>query len=119
MATYANLELDHYYLIKETESEDITLVQPVLETVKTFLILQIDEVETTVWKKKDDVIFEVIEELTPDQVAEYEDLFEDEDEEWSFDDLEYSSDLAGDDEEDEDEDEEDEEDEEEAEDPIK
>ena len=39
MATYANLELDHYYLIKETESDEITLVQPVLETIKTFLVV--------------------------------------------------------------------------------
>lgn len=99
MATYANLELDHYYLIQETEGGPITLVQAVLETVKTFLVLQIDEVETTAWKKKDDAFFEIIEELTEAQVAEYEDLFEDDDDDWGFNEIEYDEEDFDDEEE--------------------
>ena len=90
MATYSNLELDHYYLIKETEDTDITLVQPVMETGECFLILHLDEIETTVWKKKDDDIAEIIEELSEEQVAEFESLFEDdEDDNWNFEEPDY------------------------------
>ena len=115
MATYSNLELDHYYLIKETEGNEIILVQVVLETAKSLLLLHIDEIESTVWKKKDDVVFEIVEELTQEQVDEYEDLFEDEEDDWSIDDIEFEEDAFGDEDEDEDE----EEDEDEDEDPIK
>jgi len=81
MATYTNLSLDAYYLIRENEGGDITLVQPVMETGQCLLMLHIDEIETTVWKKKEDKLYEIIEELTEEQVAEYESVFGDEDEE--------------------------------------
>ena len=101
MATYENLELDHYYLIRETEGGEITLTQVVLETAKSLLLLHIDEVETTAWKKKDDFVFEIVEELTQEQVDEYEDLFEDDDEDWNFNEIGFGDD--DDDEEDEEE----------------
>jgi DNA-directed RNA polymerase delta subunit len=106
MATYANLELDHFYLIRETEGGEITLVQVVLETAKSFLLLHIDEIETTAWKKKDDFVFEIVEELPQEQVAEYEDLFEDDDDDWNFNEIEYDEDELDEDEEDEEEEEE-------------
>lgn len=102
MATYTNLSLDHYYLIKETEGSEITLVQPVMETERCLLILHVDEIETTIWKKKDDAVFEIIEELTEEQVAEYESLFDDNDDDWDFEEADYDGDAE--DEEDEDED---------------
>ncbi len=101
MATYENLQLDHYYLIRETEGAEITLTQVVLETAKSLLLLHIDEVETTAWKKKDDFVFEIVEELTQEQVDEYEDLFEDDDEDWNFNEIGFGDD--DDDEEDEEE----------------
>jgi len=109
MATYENLELDHYYLIRETEGGDITLTQVVLETAKSLLLLHIDEVETTVWKKKDDFVFEIIEELTQEQVEEYEDLFEDDDDDWNFNEIEFDEEELGDEEEEDDDEEEEEE----------
>ena len=102
MATYTNLGIDRYYLIKEGENSDITLVQPVMETNLCLLLLHIDEIETSVWKKKADTVYEIIEELTEEQVAEYEALFEDEDEEWDIDEPDYSFDDDEDEEEDED-----------------
>jgi hypothetical protein len=103
MATYTNLSIDSYYLIREEEGGEITLVQPVMETNQCLLILQIDEIETTVWKKKDDTVFEIIEQLTEEQVAEYENLFEDEDEAWDIDEPDYDFDDEEEDEEEEEE----------------
>lgn len=79
MATYNELELEHYYLVRETEGGEIVLVQPIMETAKCFLVLTIDEVETTAWKKKEDSIAEIIEELTEEQVEEFEEIFEEDD----------------------------------------
>lgn len=83
MATYNDLTLEHYYLVKEDEATDIALVQPVMETGKCVLLLYVDEVETTIWKKKEDSLAEIIEELTEEQVAEYENLFDNDEDAWS------------------------------------
>ncbi|HVX49875.1 MAG TPA: hypothetical protein VHB48_06950 [Chitinophagaceae bacterium] len=93
MATYNDLAFEHYYLVKEKETSDITLLQTVMETSKCVLVLQIDEVDMTYWKKKDEPVFEIIEELTEEQVAEYDTLFEDEDEEaWDIEEPDYEFD---------------------------
>jgi hypothetical protein len=88
MATYSNLEINHYYLVRENADGEIILVQPIMETDNCFLLLHLDEIEITVWKKKESNIAEIIEELTEMQVAEYENLFEDEEDNWGFDDEE-------------------------------
>ena len=115
MATYNQLELEHYYLVRETEGGEITLVQPIMETSKCFLVLTIDEIETTAWKKKEDSVAEIIEELTEEQVDEFEEIFEEDDDlsAWEDDeelDVEDEEESWGDDDEDEGEDEEDEKD---------
>ncbi|HWB24284.1 MAG TPA: hypothetical protein VG738_02340 [Chitinophagaceae bacterium] len=92
MATYNELTPGNYYLIQEGEETGIELVQPVMETGKCLLMLYIDEVETTMWKKKEAKIFEIVEELSAEQVAQYEDLFEDDEEDaeaWELEDAEY------------------------------
>lgn len=113
MATYNELTLESYYLIREKDIKEIALVQPVMETGKCVLLLYIDEVETTMWKKKEDKLDEIIEELTEEQVAEYENLFDGEEDAWGDWDVEeteeYSEDFLDEDAEDEkDEEEEDE-----------
>lgn len=113
MATYNELELEHYYLVRETEGGEITLVQPIMQTGKCFLVLTIDEIETTAWKKKEDSIAEIIEELTEEQVEEFEEIFDEdddlsawqEDEEFDFED---DDEEWGEEEEEDDDDEEDE-----------
>jgi len=94
MATYNQLELEHYYLVRETAGGEITLVQPIMETAKCFLVLTIDEVETTAWKKKEDSLAEVIEELTEEQVEEFEEIFDEDDDisAWQEDDEEFDFD---------------------------
>ncbi len=105
MATYNDLELDHYYLVQETETAEIMLVQPVMATSQCLLILQIDEVEMTFWRKKVTPVFEIVEELNEEQVAEYESLFEDDNdyEDWETEETDYE--LEGDEEFEEEEDE--------------
>ena len=82
MGVYAELQLNRFYLIKESEDDEITLIQPVMETNECYLVVGHDDYENTFWRKKDDEIFEIVDELTDEQVEEYENLFEEEDEEW-------------------------------------
>jgi len=81
MSTYADLTLNSFYLIKESEEDEIQLIQLVMETNECYLVNNRDEFEGTFWRKKDDYIFEIVDELTEEQVAEYEELFEEDDEE--------------------------------------
>jgi hypothetical protein len=79
MANYSDLQLNSFYLILEEEDDFITLVQPLMETDNCVLLLQHDDEDITFWKRKDDTFFEIVDELTEEQAAEYEDLFEEED----------------------------------------
>jgi len=87
MSTYADLLLNHFYLVIEKEGENIVLVQPIMKTNNCLLLLHHDDYESTYWRKRADEIFELIEELDDEQLAAYENLFEDEDEdeEWNED----------------------------------
>jgi len=80
MKTYSDLELNHFYLIIESEGEEIVLVEPIFQTETSVLTAIHDDEETTFWRKKGDEIFEVVEELTDEKLSEYEILFEEEDE---------------------------------------
>lgn len=87
MATYGDLQVNSFYLIQEKDDDDIILVQPVMETNGCLYILHHEDYDTTFWRRKEDSIVEIIEELTEEQMEEYDNLFEDEDdsdedEEW-------------------------------------
>ena len=79
MANYSDLQVDHFYLVIENESEDVVLVQPIMETDNCVLLMHHDDEETTFWRKKSHDLFEIVDELTDEQLAEYEDLFEEDD----------------------------------------
>ncbi len=81
MATYSDLKINGFYLIKEDENDEIVLVQPLMETDACLLLLNLDEYENTFWRKKTDALFELVDELNDEQLAEYEILFEDDEEE--------------------------------------
>lgn len=82
MSTYADLEIESYYLVIENEGDDIILVQPLMETDACVLLMNIDEYENTFWRKKEDTLFELVDELSEDQVEQYESIFgDDEDDE--------------------------------------
>jgi hypothetical protein len=85
MSTYSELSIGRYYLIIENEGEELVLVQPMLETsAAVFLILHDAEDEITYWRKKEDPIFEILEELTDEEALSYELLFDNDqaDEDW-------------------------------------
>ena len=82
MAIFQDLELDKFYLIKLTGNEDIKLVQVAMSTDKCVLVYEFGEMDLTYWKKKDEQIIEIVEELTDEAIGEYESLLlEDFDEE--------------------------------------
>jgi hypothetical protein len=85
MSTYSELIIGRYYLITENDGEELVLVQPMLETnAAVFLILHDAEEEITYWRKKNDSIFEILEELTDEEALAYELLFDTDeaDEDW-------------------------------------
>ena len=79
MANYSDLQIERFYLVIENEGEDVVLIQPLLETDNCVLLMQHDDEDTTFWRKKSDYVFEIVDELNDDQLAEYENLFDDED----------------------------------------
>jgi hypothetical protein len=82
MTTYADLEFNRFYLIIEKEGGEIILVQPLMETDSCLLLMNMNEDENTFWRKKDDAFFEFIDELDDEQLAEYENLFEEEEDDY-------------------------------------
>ena len=76
MKTYDELQVNHFYLIKENEGEEIVLIEPILETEHCFLLVLHTDNESTFWRKKTDEIYELIEELSEESQAEYDTLFE-------------------------------------------
>lgn len=78
MATYADLILDSYYLIKDSPEDEIELVCPVFETEKCVLLRSFTPEPEDFWKKKTDVIAEIIEEVDEDKISEFENIYDEE-----------------------------------------
>lgn len=93
MSTYAELQPEHFYLVIENEGEEIALLQPILETNNCLLLENQDDYGNIYWKKKSDTIFEIVDELTDEQVAIYEDLYEEDDNELSYEEEDDEDDL--------------------------
>jgi hypothetical protein len=83
MPVFNDLSVEKKYLINEYDGDNVLLVEPIMKTESCVLILIHEDVESIVWKKLNDTIFEIIEELSEEKVEEYELLFE-EDEENDF-----------------------------------
>ena len=85
MSTYAELEQDNYYLIKESEDDELMLVKPLMTTTRCVLLVGNDgESEYTFWKQLDEEVFEVVDELTYEEGERYENLFEEDEEEEGY-----------------------------------
>ena len=88
MATFENLEIEKFYLVKLKEDSDIILVQVLMQTNTCVLVWEYkDPADGTFWKKKNDFIAEILEELTEDQLDDYESTLYDD---WDEDEDEYS-----------------------------
>jgi len=80
MPVFNDLSIEKKYLINEYDGDNILLVEPIMKTESCILILIHEDVETIIWKKLNDTIFEIIEELSEQKVEEYELLFEEDEE---------------------------------------
>lgn len=76
MKTYADLQKDHFYLIVAQEGEDISLVEPLMQTNNAVLLMHHDDMETSRWYKKTEAFFELVDELTEEQLEEHDELFD-------------------------------------------
>jgi hypothetical protein len=94
MATYNDLKTDKYYLVKEVDADDVSLVYVLMETQNAVFLEFEDEMESMVWKKKSDKLGEIVEELTEEQADLYESIVyeEEEDEEFSWEDIDEDED---------------------------
>jgi len=81
MANFNDLTIGNFYLVAENEGEQIALLEPLMHTDNAVLLMHHDDYETSIWRKKNDSIFEIVDELSMDQLDNYDALFEDEDEE--------------------------------------
>ena len=75
MPVFNDLKLDTKYLINEFDGDVILLVEPIMKTDSCILILIHEDVETFLWKKLNDDIFDIVEELTEEKSEEYDALF--------------------------------------------
>ncbi len=80
MPVFNDLKLDTKYLINEFDGDVTLLVEPIMKTDLCILISIHEDVETYVWKKLNDDIFDIVEELTEEKSEEYDALFEEESE---------------------------------------
>jgi hypothetical protein len=80
MPVFNDLSIEKKYLINEYDGDTVLLVEPIMKTESCVLILIHEDVESIVWKKLNDTIFDIIEELSEEKEEEYELLFEEEDE---------------------------------------
>ncbi len=86
MPVFNDLSLDTKYLINEFDGDQVLLVEPIMKTESCVLLLIHEDVETFHWKKLNDDIFDIIEQLSDESATEYDALFEDEDEYEDFED---------------------------------
>lgn len=88
MPVFNELSLDKKYLINEFDGDQVLLVEPIMKTESCVLILIHEDVETFQWKKLNDEIFDIIEELTDEKSDEFDALFEEEDDFEDFEEFE-------------------------------
>jgi hypothetical protein len=79
MYTYDLLEKDCYYLVREKETDAITLIKVVVETDHCLFIQRFDDPTFTEWKMKKDELFDIIECLSEAAVKEWEEYYNQED----------------------------------------
>lgn len=93
MPIFKDLTVGKKYLINEFDGDQVLLIEPIMVTEYCMLVVLHEDVETIQWKKLNDEIFEIIEELSEEKDQELEDLFEYE-EEIDFDDDYYDDSFS-------------------------
>jgi hypothetical protein len=72
MYTYELLETGCYYLVKEKEDSDITLIKVALESDHCLFVQKFEDPTDTEWKMKKEPLFDIIECLSDQAVKEWE-----------------------------------------------
>jgi hypothetical protein len=72
MYTYALLEPGCYYLVQETPEGPVITIKVAVESDHCLYITRYQEMAESVWKKKTDALFDIIECLTDEKVKEWE-----------------------------------------------
>ncbi len=75
MYTYALLEPGCYYLIQEKKDLPISLIRINVESDHCVFVSRYQDEEVLEWKKKADPIFDIIELLSDDAVAKWEEAY--------------------------------------------
>jgi hypothetical protein len=75
MYTYALLEPGCYYLIQEKKELPISLIRINVESDHCVFVSRYQDEEVLEWKKKADPIFDIIELLSDDAVAKWEEAY--------------------------------------------
>jgi hypothetical protein len=72
MYTYELLETGCYYLVKEKEDSNITLIKVALESDHCLFVQKFEDPTDTEWKMKKEPLFDIIECLSDQAVKEWE-----------------------------------------------
>lgn len=72
MYSYGLLETGCYYLVQEKENSPIQLIKVTLESDHCMFIMRYDDSTVTEWKRKTDVIHDILECLTDESVRVWE-----------------------------------------------
>ncbi|GAO43904.1 hypothetical protein [Flavihumibacter petaseus] len=80
MTTYADLQAGNFYLIRGTVNGEIELISLLALTEKCVLLRSFGQMDADFWRKREDTIHEVIEELDYDSASAILSLYDDEDE---------------------------------------
>lgn len=78
MSVFNDLSLDRKYLINEFDGDIVLLLEPIMKTEFCVLLFIHENEETIIWKKLNDEIFDIIEELSEEKSNEFDLLFEEE-----------------------------------------
>lgn len=75
MYTYDLMETGCYYLVKEKEDSNITLIKVAMETDSCLFIQKFEDPTDTEWKMKKDPVHDIIECLTDSAIKDWEILY--------------------------------------------
>lgn len=72
MYTYGLLEPGCYYLLQEKQDQAVSLIKVMMESDHCMYVFHYDDQITTVWKRKTDAIYDIIECLSDAAVEAWE-----------------------------------------------
>jgi hypothetical protein len=77
MYSYALLETGCYYLVQEKEGDPILLLKIQLESDHCVFVTFYGSPEESMWKRKNDTLFDILELLGEEKVREWEAIYKD------------------------------------------